>query len=153
MAAPLDQVAEHPVSDVGIETVHDSRALSEWVEALGTGFGEGPREAEWVGAVFDRIGLHHPDFRHLLARRDGRVVGTATLFFSSGVAGLYFVSTVPEVRRQGIGAFLTRTAMLIARDGGARHAVLTSSAAGQPLYESLGFRQVCTIRLYTWRPS
>lgn len=153
MVASLDQVVEHPVPDVNVEVVHDARALSEWVEALGSGFGEGPREAEWVGTVFDRLGLDHPDFRHLLARREGSVVGTATVFFSSGVAGLYFISTVPEARRQGIGAVLTQAAMLIARDRGAQHAVLTSSAAGRRLYESLGFLQVCTIRLFTWRPS
>lgn len=153
MAASLDRMVEHRVPGIDIETVSDARALSEWVEALGSGFGEGPREAEWVGEVFDRMGLGHPDLRLVLARRNDRVVGTATVFFSSGVAGLYFVSTVPEARRQGVGAFLTRGAMAAARDAGARHVVLTSSAAGRPLYESLGFRQVCTIRLYTWRPS
>lgn len=141
-----------PPSDVTIEIVRDTAHLDEWTHALGSGFGEGPREAAWVGEMFRRIGLDHPDWHHLLARRGGRVVGTATVLVAGGVGGLFFVMTVPDARRQGIGAAITRAAMLVARDAGMHHVVLTSSTAGRALYESVGFRQVCTIRLHTWRP-
>lgn len=152
MAVALADPIPEPARGIEIETVRDASALGTWVTALGRGFGEGPREAEWVGAMFDRIGLDHPAWRHLLARRDGRVVATATVLFAADVAGIYFVSTVPDARRQGIGAEITRAAMRIARTEGMRHAVLTSSAMGRPVYERIGFREVCTIRLHTWRP-
>lgn len=152
MAARLGDITLEPRADLDIEIVRDADALDEWVLALGSGFGEGPREAEWVGQVFHNIGLDHPDWRHLLARRDGRVVGTATVLLDGGVGGMYFIMTVPDARRQGIGADITRAAMRVARDADMHHSVLTSSAMGRSMYETLGFRQVCTIRLHTWRP-
>ncbi|QEW03199.1 GNAT family N-acetyltransferase [Microbacterium lushaniae] len=153
MTARLDRIPPGPSAALAIEVVRDAQTLAEWIQALGSGFGEGPREAEWVGEVFLRIGLHRPELRHLLARQNGRVVGTATLLIAGGVGGLYFVMTVPDARRQGIGAEITRAAMRRARDAGMHHAVLTSSAMGRTIYRSVGFREVCTIRMFTWRPS
>ncbi|PJJ73140.1 acetyltransferase (GNAT) family protein [Diaminobutyricimonas aerilata] len=153
MAASLDRELTADRTDIEFERVHDLETLGEWVDALGRGFGEGPREAEWVGAMFARLGLDRPDWHHLLARRDGRVVGTATVLLAAGVAGVYFVMTMPEARRQGIGAAITLAAMRVGRDAGAHHAVLTSSPMGRSVYESVGFREVCTIRLHTWRPA
>jgi GNAT superfamily N-acetyltransferase len=152
MVARVGGTALEPAVNLTIEVVRDAPTLDEWKRALGSGFGEGPREAEWVSEMFRRIGLDHPDWRHLLARRNGRVVGTATVLLAGGVGGLYFVMTVPDARRQGIGADITRAAMRVIRDEGMHHAVLTSSVMGRSMYESVGFRQVCTIRLHTWRP-
>ncbi|WP_222124140.1 GNAT family N-acetyltransferase [Microbacterium paludicola] len=127
MAARLHSVVPVTAPDLHVEVVRTASALEEWILALGSGFGEGPREAEWVGEMFRRIGLEHPDWRHLLARREGRVVGTATLLLAAGVGGLYFVMTAPDARRQGIGSQITRAAMRIAADAGMNHAILTSS--------------------------
>ncbi|TFV82108.1 N-acetyltransferase [Microbacterium sp. dk485] len=152
MAARLDHIPVQPTTGLDVQVVREVGDLEEWISAMGSGFGEGLREAEWVGEMFLRIGLDRPDLRHLLVRRDGRAVGTATVLIAAGVGGLYFVMTVPDVRRQGIGAEITRAAMRLVRDAGMNHAVLTSSAMGRSLYQSIGFRQVCTIRLFTWRP-
>lgn len=154
MAARLDESSPEPAPDlrIEVEVVRDQSTLDQWMLALGSGFGEGQREADWVGEMFRRIGLDHPDWRHLLARRDGQVVGTATVFLAAGVGGLFFIMTVPEARRQGIGAQITRAAMRVAQEAGMHHAVLTSSPMGRSVYESAGFRQVCTIHLHTWRP-
>lgn len=152
MTARLDRIPRHPTTPLDVEIVRDARDLGVWIQTLGSGFGEGPREAEWVGEVFLRIGLDRPDVRHLLARREGRPVGTATVMTAGGVGGLYFVMTVPDARRQGIGAEITRAAMRVARDAGTHHAVLTASAMGRSVYRSVGFREVCAIRLFTWRP-
>ena len=153
MVAPLHDLPAEGGDGIEVSLVRDDTGLAEWVETLGRGFGEGPREAEWVGEMFRRIGVDHPDWRHLIARRDGRVVGTATVLLAADVAGLYFVMTVPEARRQGIGAAITRAAMRVGRDAGMAHAVLTSSPMGRSVYESVGFREVYTIRLHTWRPA
>ena len=152
MAARLDRIPLHSATPLDVAVVHVARDLEEWIQTLGSGFGEGPREAEWVGEVFLRIGLDRPDLRHLLARRNGRAVGTATVLTAGGVGGLSFIMTVPDARRQGIGAEITRAAMRVARDAGMHHAVLTSSAMGRSVYRSVGFREVCAIRLFTWRP-
>jgi GNAT superfamily N-acetyltransferase len=120
-----------------------------WAETLARGFGEGPREARWVAQIYRRQGYGDP-WRHYLGRLDGEAVATATVFLAAGVAGVYFVMTVPEARRRGIGAAITHAALRAARDSGFEYGVLLSSPAGRSVYAGLGFRQYCTFDLYEW---
>ncbi|MGC4869998.1 GNAT family N-acetyltransferase [Micromonospora sp. DT53] len=81
---------------------------------------------------------------------DGRVVATAVAWVSHGLVTLYFVGTQPEQRRRGIGAAMTRAALDLAGERGARTAALTSSAIGESVYRGLGFRPVGEFRLLTF---
>src|ERR671914_825242 len=72
--------------DFVIERVRDEAGLAAWVEALGSGFGEGPVEAEWVGEMYRRLGFEGP-WRHYLGRLGEKPVATATSFFGGGVSG------------------------------------------------------------------
>ena len=143
---------EVPVpDDFVIERVRDDAGLAAWVEALSSGFGEGPVEAEWVGEMYRRLGFEGP-WRHYLGRVDEEPVATATSFFGAGVAGIYFVCTVERARRRGIGARITLAALSEARDLGYSVGVLGSSEMGYPVYCGLGFEEYCRIGLYEWRP-
>jgi GNAT superfamily N-acetyltransferase len=139
-----------PVAVPGLEItrVADDEELAIWATTLGRGFGEGPEEAQWVASVYRKLGYGDP-WRHYLGLLDGTPVATTTIFLGASVAGVYFVMTVPEARRRGIGAAITYAAL---RDAGAvaEYAVLGSSPAGRPVYEALGFREYCTIDLYEW---
>jgi ribosomal protein S18 acetylase RimI-like enzyme len=137
--------------DFVIERVRDEAGLAAWVEALGSGFGEGPVEAEWVGEMYRRLGFEG-SWRHYLGRLAGEPVATATTFFGAGVAGIYFVCTVGRARRRGIGAGVTLAALREARDLGYTIGVLGSSKMGYPVYRRLGFEEYCRIGLYEWRP-
>ncbi|WP_432940359.1 GNAT family N-acetyltransferase [Kribbella sp. CA-253562] len=148
MAVEIAQVTAQTSPGLEIARVRTEQDLAVWVDTLGRGFGEGPTEAAWVGRIYRQQGFDDP-WRHYLARLDGEPVGTATVFLTPGVAGLYFVMTVPEARRQGIGAAITQYAVRAAADV-ARYAVLESSAAGQPVYRRIGFREVGEIALYAF---
>jgi len=155
MAVDLPTLPEEvPVSEgFSVERVRDEARLAEWIEALGSGFGEGPVEAEWVGEVYRKLGFEDEGlWRHYLGRLDGTPVATATLFFGAGVAGVYFVCTVERARRRGIGAAVTLAALREARDLGYTVGVLGSSEMGYPVYRRLGFEEYCRIGLYEWRP-
>ncbi len=64
------------------------------------------------------------------------------------MAGLYCVSTVPDARRQGIGAAMTWVALQQAREQGYHVGVLQSSPPGLRVYQDLGFRPYATFSLY-----
>jgi GNAT superfamily N-acetyltransferase len=153
MALDLAELEPASPAGVAIERVRDSQALAMWVDTLGQGFGEGPREAGWVGAMYERIGLDDTvPWRHYLGYSNGLPVATTSLFLGAGVAGIYFVFTVDAARRQGIGAAITAAALRDARELGYRVGVLGASSMGYGVYRRLGFREYCTIDIYEWRP-
>ncbi|MFC9690451.1 GNAT family N-acetyltransferase [Kribbella sp. NPDC056951] len=136
------------VPGLALERVTDDAALATWAHTLAQGFGEGEKEARWVSSIYRTLGYADP-WRHYIATRNGTPVGTITIYLTAAVAGVYFVMTVPEARRQGIGAALTHEALTQANT---QYAVLTSSNAGRSVYASLGFQDHCTVDLYTLSP-
>lgn len=153
-----DLRAPRAVPGLTVTRVADDDALAVWEATLGQGFGEGEREAQWVASVYRKLGYGDP-WQHYIGLLDGTPVATATVFLGAGVAGVYFVMTVPQARRRGIGAAITHGALRAAGAGldaapavgpGVEYAVLGSSAAGRSVYEGLGFREYCTIELYEW---
>ncbi|MDQ4126709.1 MAG: GNAT family N-acetyltransferase [Actinomycetota bacterium] len=154
MAAELAVLPEGVATPGGfaVERVRSEEDLAAWVETLGSGFGEGPIEAEWVGEMYRRLGFgDEGPLRHYLGRLGGEPVATATLYLGAGVAGVYFVFTAERSRRLGIGAAITLAPLLEARDLGYQGGVLGSSGMGYPVYRRLGFEERCRIGLYEWR--
>lgn len=80
----------------------------------------------------------------------GQLVGSAVLLISRGVAGIYVVSTRPDMRRRGIGHDMTRAAMHLARERGIAVASLQASAAGEPLYTRMGFTTIARYQRFTF---
>lgn len=156
MAVDLDDLIDDLPTPDGLDIVQvtDLATLTTWRDTLAQGFGEGEREATWVAEVYARIGFGaDAPLRHFIARLDGEPVGTSTVYFGAGVAGIYFVMAVPSVRRRGIGAAVTLAALRAAHAQGHRIGVLSSSPAGHSLYRRLGFRDYCEIGIYEWTPS
>ncbi len=83
----------------------------------------------------------------------GRPVAAAAQATSDDVAGIFFVGTVPDMRRRGYGQALTWTAVEDGRSLGADAAWLQSSPEGRPLYEQMGFRRVVDDLSWVSRPA
>ena len=151
LSAPPPGVGED--HELQIERVRDDAGMDASRDVLASGFGEGPREAEWVSSVFRSIGLgDDAAWRHYVGRLDGTAVSTVSVLVKSGVAGIYFVCTVPDVRRRGFGAAITRHAMLEARAIGCSAVVLGASSMGYRVYTRLGFEEIFRYRLFEWSP-
>jgi GNAT superfamily N-acetyltransferase len=134
-----------------IEQVGDGETLEQWCRSLSLGF-EWPDFAEdaWLD-LYRSIGLGAQlPFRHYLARLKGKPVATSSLFLGEGIAGIYDVVTLPEARRQGIGAALTLAPLREARALGYRVGILQSSDMGFSVYHRVGFREYCKISTYVW---
>ena len=124
-------------------------ALDDYRQVLAAGFGEGPKEADWVASVFAVIGLEpHSRWRHFVGTVADDPVATASTLLTDSTAGIYFVCTRPDARRRGFGAAITYEAMRHAARTGATFAVLGSSPMGQRVYERLGFRTIFSTRLF-----
>jgi GNAT superfamily N-acetyltransferase len=151
MAADLMELAEEvrPAPGLTIRPVEDKTALRQWVHIMRVGF-ETPEYAE--GRLFDLFAdvAFEPPIKGYLAVLNGQPVGTAQLFLSAGVAGIYNVTTLPEARGQGVGAAVTRAALLEARRRGCRISILQASHLGYPVYLRLGFKDYGKLNIYQW---
>ncbi|QBD75980.1 GNAT family N-acetyltransferase [Ktedonosporobacter rubrisoli] len=147
-----EQVSPPPA--LVIKRVSNEAELQTWTRTLASGFGEGAIEANWVGSQYRRLGFDPSGaWRHYLAYLDELPVATTTLFLGAGVAGIYFVFTLPQMRGQGIGGAITLAALRDARRLGYRIGVLGASEMGYSVYQRLGFREYCRLHLYEWKPS
>jgi GNAT superfamily N-acetyltransferase len=80
--------------------------------------------------------------------RDRKLVCTSLVALMDGVAGVYCVSTVPEERGKGLGAYATAEPLRLAANAGYRVGVLQSSAMGHRVYKRLGFADFGALPLY-----
>lgn len=96
-------------------------------------------EARTPGSFLDPRLLDVSGLSFWLALRDGKPAGAAASYCDGRSVGTYWLATLPEHRSRGVGR-----AVMSAILGGNRAlpAVLTSTEAGRPLYEALGFRAV-----------
>ena len=114
MAADLRALPDvEAPTDVRISRVVTDTGLDAYEQVLSLGFGEGPPEAAWVREMYARIGVADDvPWRHYVGLAGGDPVACASVFLAAGVAGLYFVCTVPDARRRGIGAAISREALV-----------------------------------------
>ena len=154
MAASLSALGEPPPrGELRTARASETRDLDAFRHVLAEGFGEGPREADWVVSVYEAMGLSEEGpWHHFVGRVDDDPVSTASLLLTEEAGGIYFVCTTPDARRRGFGAAITHWAMTYAAGRGAAWAVLGSSPMGQSVYERLGFRTVFSTRLFEFTP-
>jgi ribosomal protein S18 acetylase RimI-like enzyme len=130
------------------------KVTSEVVEAFGRLLPQLSRSAPRLGQAELETIVDCPANTVLLARSGGAIIGTLTLVMFPLPSGLRAwiedVVVDESARGQGAGEELTREALRIAREAGARTVDLTSrpsrEAAGR-LYERVGF-EIRESRLY-----
>jgi predicted GNAT family acetyltransferase len=148
MAISLERIpdVEGP-PDLEIEIVEGRASLQEWVETYTQSFGIG---CELVGGALN-IEAERSDSSRIvrfIARREGKAVGTALMFDTYDVAGIYVVSTKEAERRQGIGAKLTVSALKAGQERGLRVGTLQASGLGVSVYARMGFERVAEYELF-----
>jgi GNAT superfamily N-acetyltransferase len=89
-----------------------------------------------------------PGTEWVLGNVDGETIGAGLILFDDGVAGLYWISVLPEHRRKGYGVALVGAMVDRARLRGYDEIVLQSSPMALGLYAQLGFRQITSLSYY-----
>jgi ribosomal protein S18 acetylase RimI-like enzyme len=151
MALDLNELDEdqNQLDDFEIRLVDSIDLQETWarVAGIGTGFPDAAVEA------FSSLeaSLSNPQYRaqfRYIGYLEGNPVAASAMALDSGVAGIYAVATLPQARRKGIGRLMTVLPLLDARRHGYRTGVLQASSMGFPIYQKIGFRQVCKFDLY-----
>ncbi len=88
----------------------------------------------------------------LLAYRNGHPAGVGNGFITGETLGIYNVATLPEDRGHGVGTAITSALMREGRNRGCTHAILHTSPMGRPVYEKMGFEEVCSTAQWVWLP-
>lgn len=138
---------------LSITLAQDEASWQQWIEVMAKGFEVPPPHDRMVNGWLNLF--RHADPQTTFAYTgwlNDRPVATSLLFLATGVAGIYAVCTIPEARRAGVGAWITLHALLQARDREYQVGVLQASTMGARMYRSLGFKDVCSVSSYIWRP-
>lgn len=150
MAIDLATMADPPLPEgLTIHRVRDRPMLEAWDRVGLTCFEVAERLHPEVIDLEESLGLDWSlPSRRYLAMLDGKTVATSMVHYHAGVAGIYFVATLPEARGRGIGAAITVAPLKEARALGYRIGVLQASPMGLPVYKRLGFQEHARYQLY-----
>jgi ribosomal protein S18 acetylase RimI-like enzyme len=151
MTVDLLELNEDLPTPSGLMVAHvgDAETLRKWAYASIIGFELPETSVNIWFDLFTGLGFDLP-LRNYVGILNGEPVATSELFLAAGVAGIYVVATIPEARRQGIGAALTLAPLREARAMGYRIGILHSSPIGVGVYRRLGFQEYCKMSRYTY---
>ena len=130
-----------PEQDVGVEMLavtHESQ-LADIAVVASEAFGA-PLEVS--GALVPASTLDDDRCSWFVGHIDGDPVVCGQLLRTAEVAGVYTIAVRERFRRRGLGAAITRAALVAGRDAGCTIGVLQASPMGAPVYDRMGFRTV-----------
>ncbi len=151
MAIDLASLDDEPqaITDFSIQKVNNAELEAIWIQILNEGMGFSESITKEVARLADSLTIPLYELQHLyVGYLDGHPVASSALLLDSGVAGIYAVATLPEARRRGIGKSMTVVPLLEARQMGYQVGILQSSSMGHPIYQKMGFKDVCSYGLY-----
>lgn len=142
----LDQLPDStPDCPKGLEIrlVSELQEVSQYLRTGAAGFGIRDDYFDvWAAGVVAGAADQSSPQANYLGYFKGKPVATSLLYTARHLAGIYFVSTLPEFRRRGFGEAMTWRAVTDGRKRGCRASYLQASPMGRPVYERMGYRLV-----------
>ncbi|MBI3563265.1 MAG: GNAT family N-acetyltransferase [Gammaproteobacteria bacterium] len=134
------RVADHLKPDV--VTIRSERDIETWTRVAAQSF-----NYEIDVSVIQHI-ADDPDVQLLLAYVDSQPAATALLFRTEDIIGIHQVGVSEQYRGKGVAKSLMLYVIKRCHALAAKHITLQASAAGEPLYRNLGFKQQFMIQNY-----
>ena len=132
-----------------IRPVENDEMLGTYVRTVAKGFDIPASIHDSIAELERGVGVGPDVFlSRYIGYQNGIPVASSAMLIHSGVAGMYNVATLPEARKQGIGAAMTRMPLIDAQLKGYRVGTIQAMEMGYSVYKKLGFRDVCSISLY-----
>ncbi|GLV59360.1 hypothetical protein KDH_61870 [Dictyobacter sp. S3.2.2.5] len=129
-----------------VQTLEELQAKCE-VERIGFGASEMMARHYYLTYKFSGFG-EGQRWHHYIGWREGRAVAVASILLKQGIAGIYGVTTRPEVRRQGIATAMMQHLIGAIGQLGYSIATLSPSDMSGELYHRLGFEDYCQLHHY-----
>ena len=137
---------------IRIETFTDERIARDAVAINAEAYQMIRLPAEETRIGFQRLSASSAEkVVGFVAYRGERPVSTALTIVSGAGAGVYWVGTVSDAQRAGLGGLCTRLATNAGFARGARVVTLQASPFGEPVYRRLGYRTYGRLRWYRHR--
>jgi ribosomal protein S18 acetylase RimI-like enzyme len=153
MAVDMQTIQENlpTPAELVIQGCRDAEMLRAWFPVAMRGFDATEEDTANYYKNYVKLGFGEgKSWHHYVGWLQNEPVGVATLLLHAGVAGVYGVATIPEVRRQGVGAAMTLHVLHEARALGYQIALLTPSKMGIGIYRRIGFQEYGSIHHYSW---
>lgn len=139
LRVPVDDI---PLADdVELRWVIDRSTFDDFVAVCDTAYAsQGLPVGTVKASVTDLAAFTQPHVQSVVAYVDDKPVAVAQTLLSHSIAGVFWVGTLAEARRRGLGEAVTRAVTNRAFDLGARLVSLQASVIGGPLYLRLGYK-------------
>jgi GNAT superfamily N-acetyltransferase len=150
----LDRRAdESPLAEgVAVRRLDSAAQASEYWRIAGESYAELGFPPEVFTQYTDGDGLLGEGVVAFLGEVDGEPAAIAMTIVTDGVAGIYWVGSLPAARGKGLGRAVTVAATNAGFGRGADLASLQASPMGRPIYEAMGYRTIYAYRLLATRP-
>ncbi len=116
--------------------------LALWLNIASKAFGYAIEQL-----VFEKL-MAEQDSQILLAYDNNVPVATALLFKTDNIIGVHQVAVHPNMQGKGYARMLMKALINKSYEWQGSHIVLQASAAGKPLYDSLGVKNQFLIKSY-----
>lgn len=80
--------------------------------------------------------------------KQGKPIALSSSFFDRGIASIFDIIVLPEMRGKGLGKAMTLKAMVTAQEKGLKKCILTATNDAKYLYQKLGFEDIKTMKVY-----
>ncbi len=138
---------------VTVEQVRDETQAREFADVAGAAYSTYGMPPKIARSQFeDWRFFTQPHVAAFLARLAGAPAATAMVMVTHGVAGIYWVGTIPEARGSGLAPACTRIAGNAGLDLGAKFVALQASVMGEPVYRKMGYREITRYPWYAVMP-
>lgn len=141
---PIPPTPEKP-ADLEIRSVNSDMELAVFQITAEAGFN---MPFSMPQRLLTRRFRDHPGVSMFVGYTEDKPVCTSCLVKTGPVAGVYWVSTLPEYRNRGFATAISWHAVEVGKALGCDMATLQASAMGRPIYEKMGFRVTTDFRRY-----
>jgi|GEM_PF-229376 len=145
----------HTPEDIRVEKLKEERHVQDAISINSEAYQVFGLTLETTRAIYGKPSrlLSSANVTGHVLYRENRPLSTALTIFSGNSAGIYWVGTLPEAQRTGLGTICTQLATNAGFQHGASTVSLQASPYGAPIYLRLGYKTYDRLKWYGhWKP-